>query len=123
MEDKFSVYRLSTQESQIVDLFRQELADESTAPEQWRFIVNASPGAISSQFERVDRVDLKSVVGAAELSSHELETWVTTLIRRQVTKRKLPTDAWSLTVEVSPDRIRAFRARKGAKTLPKAVGK
>jgi len=112
--------QLTRQELQIVALFRQELEDEPTVPEQWRLIVNAAPGEMSSQFERVDRVDLRNRTRGAEmLPPSELEEFVISLVRRQMSKRQLPTDAWALTVELSPDRIRAFRSRKGAKTLPK----
>ena len=115
--------QITKQEAQIIALFRQELADEPTVPEQWRLIVNAAPGEMSSMFERVDRVDLRNRTRGAEmLESSELEGWVVELVRRQMSKRRLPTDAWALTVELSPDRIRAFRSRKGAKTLPKAGG-
>lgn len=83
--------------------------------------MNAAPGEMSSMFERVDRVDLRNRTRGAEmLEPSELESWVVELVRRQMSKRRLPTDAWALTVELSPDRIRAFRSRKGAKTLPKA---
>lgn len=122
MTTELITVQLTRQELQIVALFRQELEDEPTVPEQWRLIVNAAPGEISSQFERVDRVDLRNRVRGAEmLEPAELESWIVELVRRQMRKRQLPTDAWALTVELSPDRIRAFRSRKGAKTLPKAV--
>lgn len=110
--------RLTATEMNLVMLFRQELADESTPPSQWRLIINAAPGGMSSQFERIDRIDFR---GQNEPTAEYVQEAAQVLMKRVMPTGGALTD-YSVTVEVNRDRARAFRSRKGAKTLPKVGG-
>lgn len=109
--------RITETELHILTLYRQELADESTPPSQWRLIINAGNGAMSSQFERIDRIDFR---GQNEPTPEYVQEAAQMLMRRVMPTNGALAD-YSVTVEVNRDRARAFRSRKGAKTLPKAV--
>lgn len=108
--------RITDTEMHIIMLYRQELADESTPPSQWRLIINAGNGAMSSQFERIDRIDFR---GQNEPTAEYAQEAAAVLMKRVMPTNGALTD-YTVTVEVNRDRARAWRGRKGAKTLPKA---
>lgn len=118
MSESIHNCRLTATEMQLVALFRQELADEATPPSQWRLIINAGNGAMSSQFERIDRIDFR---GQNKPTPEYVQEAAAVLMRRVMPTDGALTD-YTVTVEVNGDRARAFRSRKGAKTLPKVGG-
>lgn len=110
--------RITATEMHILALFRQELADESESPENFRLIVDAGHGEMSSKFERFLRHDFR---GQNEPTPELVQEVVTMMVKRIMPPKRTLSE-YSITIEVSKDRVRAFRSRKGAKTLPRVGG-